>query len=96
MLRHSNSRAEISVKTVKRALAGNTPDNGDLNCDSFQRAMLTYRNTPDPITKISPAIAVFARPIKDLIPVLPSISIHTGIDYWTTGKQPWPPEARRN
>ena len=54
---HSNSRAEIGVKTVKRALAGNTPANGDLDCDSFQRAMLAYRNTPDPITKISPAIA---------------------------------------
>ena len=31
---HGNSRAEIGVKTVKRALAGNTPDNGDLNCDT--------------------------------------------------------------
>ncbi len=34
---HSNSRAELRVKTVKRALAGNTPANGDLDCDSFQR-----------------------------------------------------------
>ena len=77
---HSNSRAEIGVKTVKRALAGNTPDNGDLDCDTFQRAMLTYRNTPDPITKISPAIAVFARPIQDLIPVLPGkLRLH---QYW--------------
>ena len=77
---HSNSRAEIGVKTVKRALAGNTPDNGELDCDSFQRAMLTYRNTPDPVTKISPAIAVFARPIQDLIPVLPGkLRLHP---YW--------------
>jgi len=59
------------VKTEKRALAGNTPANGNLDCDKFQRAMLTYRNTPDPVTKISPAIAVFARPIKELILVLP-------------------------
>ena len=67
---HDNSCAEICVKTIKCALAGNTPDNGELDCNSFQRAMLTYRNTPDPITKISPAMAVFSRPIKDLIPVL--------------------------
>lgn len=77
---HSNSRAEIGVKTVKRALEGNTPANGNLDCDSFQRAMLAYRNTPDPITKISPAIAVFARPIKELLPVLPGkLNLHT---YW--------------
>ena len=77
---HGNSRAEIGVKTVKRALASNTPDNGDLDTDRFQRAMLTYRNTPDPVTKISPAIAVFARPIKDLIPVLPGkLKLHA---YW--------------
>lgn len=42
--------------------------------------MLTYLNTPDPITKISPAIAVFARPINDLIPVLPGkLQLHS---YW--------------
>ena len=77
---HGNSRAEIGVKTIKRALAGNTQDNGELDCDSFQRAILTYRNTPDPITKISPAITVFARPIKDLIPVLPGkLHLHP---YW--------------
>ena len=77
---HSNSRAEIGVKTVKRALAGNTPANGELDCDGFQQAMLTYRNTPDPITKVSPAIAVFARPIKDLVPVLPGkLQLHA---YW--------------
>lgn len=77
---HGNSRAEIGVKTIKRALASNTPDNGDLDTDRFQRAMLTYRNTPDPVTKISPAIAVFARPIRDLIPVLPGkLKLHA---YW--------------
>lgn len=42
--------------------------------------MLAYRNTPDPVTKISPAIAVFARPIKELIPVLPGkLNLHS---YW--------------
>lgn len=77
---HSNCRAEIGVKTVKRALAGNTPADGNLNQDSFQKSMLTYRNTPDPVTKVSPAIAVFTRPTQDLLPVLPGkLMMH---DYW--------------
>ena len=33
--------------------------------------MLQYRNTPDPETKLSPAMAIFGRPIKDFIPILP-------------------------
>ncbi len=87
---HANCRAEIGVKTVKRALAGNTPDNGDLNTDAFQKAMLAYRNTPDPVTKISPAIAIFARPIQDLLPVLPGkLRLH---DYWDAS---WTTERRR-
>ena len=37
-----------------------------------------YRNTPDPITKISPAMYLFGRPVKDLIPILPGkYSPHT-------------------
>ena len=77
---HSNSRTEIGVKTMKRALADNTPANGNLDCDKFQRTMLAYRNTPDLVTRILLAIAVFARPIQELIPVLPGkLNLHT---YW--------------
>ena len=68
---HSNCRAEIGVKTVKRMITSNTSPNGDLDTDSFRVAMLQYRNTPDPETKLSPALCVFGRPIKDFIPVLP-------------------------
>ena len=67
----SNGRAEVAVKTVKRLLMENTCPNGDLNNDSFQRAMLNYRNTPDRDTRLSPAMCVFGRHIRDFIPVLP-------------------------
>lgn len=68
---HSNCRAEIGVKTVKRLLMDNTSSSGDIDTDSFQRAMLQYRNTPDRDTKLSPAICIFGRPIRDFIPIPP-------------------------
>lgn len=68
---HSNARAEIGVKTSKRMLMSNTGPNGELDVNAFQIAMLQYRNTPDPATKLSPAMCIFGRPTKDFIPILP-------------------------
>ena len=44
---------------------------GSLNVDKFQKAILQYHNTPDKDTKLSPAMCIFGRPIKDFIPILP-------------------------
>ena len=68
---HSNCRAELGAKTCKRMVTNNTGPNGELDTDRFQRAMLQYRNCPDQNTKMSPAMIVFGRAIKDFIPVLP-------------------------
>ncbi len=66
---HSNCRAEIGVKTIKRLIRSNTGPGGNLNTNAFQRAILQYRNAPDPGTKLSPAQCVFGRPIRDFIPI---------------------------
>ena len=65
---HSNCRAEVAVKTVKRMLMANTSPTGSLDVDAFQRAMLIYRNSIDPETKTSPACMLFGHPIRDAIP----------------------------
>ncbi|QQP36568.1 Putative LOC101858828, partial [Caligus rogercresseyi] len=41
----SNGRAELAAKTTKRLLHDNTGRGGDLDNDSFLRALLTLRNT---------------------------------------------------
>ena len=68
---HSNCRAEVGVKMCKRLIMGNTGPNGELDVPKFQRAILQYRNSPDQDTKMSPAMIVFGRCVRDLIPVLP-------------------------
>lgn len=41
---HSNWRAQVGVKTVKRLITNNTSPNGSLNTDAFQRVILQYRS----------------------------------------------------
>ena len=67
---HSNCRAELAVKQVKRIITYNCSPFGSLNVDNHLKAMLSYKNTVDPVTGFSPALAVFGRQIRDGIPVL--------------------------
>ena len=68
---HSNFRAEIGVKSIKRLITNNVGPKGDINVDTFQSALLQYRNTPYQDTNLSPAMYIFGRPTRDLIPILP-------------------------
>jgi len=73
---HSNCRAEVSVKTVKRLIMSNIGPHGTLDTDEVQRAILQYRNCPNPQTKLSPAMCIFGRPVKDFIPIFPGCYKH--------------------
>ena len=56
---------------MKRLLSGNTGPGGSLNNDAFRRALQQYRNTPDRETKLSPAICLFGRHLRDFVPMHP-------------------------
>ncbi len=68
---HSNLRAETGVKSVKRLITNNTGPGGSLDSDAFTTALLTYRNTPDRDTGVSPDQVLFARRLRDAVPVQP-------------------------
>ncbi|XP_065178538.1 uncharacterized protein K02A2.6-like [Sycon ciliatum] len=61
----SNGLAENAVKAMKR-LIQKTTSNGDLYTDSFQRALLEWRNTPN-ATGRSPAQALYGRPLPSFV-----------------------------
>jgi hypothetical protein len=65
---HANSRAELGVKTVKRMLRENVSSTGQLDRAKFSRALLQLRNTPDRDTRMSPAVALFGRHLRDFLP----------------------------
>ena len=64
----SNGRAELAVKATKRLLENNIGSDGKLDTDKFIRALLIKRNTPDPVTKLSPADIIFGRKLRDTLP----------------------------
>lgn len=66
----SNGRAELAVKTAKRLLMDNISPNGSLDNDAMVRALLIYRNTPDPGCKLSPAQILLGRPLRDTLPCI--------------------------
>ena len=66
---HANQRAEQGVKSAKRMLRENTGADGRLDKDTFLRALMMHRNTPDKDTGLSPAQVIFGRAIRDFFPI---------------------------
>ena len=65
----SNGRAEAAVKSAKRTLLGCiNAQTGELDTYEATRALMAHRNTPVRDTSISPAMALYGRPIRDHLP----------------------------
>ena len=64
----SNKRAELGVKSMKRLIRENTNGDGSISNDRFLQALMTYRNTPDRDTGLSPAQVIFGRNLRDFLP----------------------------
>ena len=67
----SNKRAEVAVKSSKRLIRDNLTETGDINNDNMARALLLHRNTPCPLTGLSPAQIVYGRVLRDFLPLQP-------------------------
>ena len=65
----ANKRAEVGVKSAKRLVRGNLTQTGSLQTDRFARALLAHRNTPCPVSGLSPAQIVFGRVLRDFLPL---------------------------
>ena len=61
----------MAVKTVKRMIRDCRGFGGKLDTTKFSQAMLQYCNTPDRDTKMSPAMALLGRQLRDFIPRCP-------------------------
>ena len=66
---HSNTRAELAVKSAKRLMRDCVKADGSFD-DKFYQGILQYRNTPQQDVRLSPAQIVFGRQIKDFLPVV--------------------------
>ena len=65
---HSNSRAEIGVKTIKCLLRENGDSDGSIENSCFLNALLMYKNTPDCDLALLPAEIVLGKPLNDFFP----------------------------
>ena len=68
---HSNKRAEVAVKSAKHLIHDSLGPGGSLDTDALGRALLAHRNTPDPLTGLSPAQIIFGRRLRDFNPCSP-------------------------
>ena len=66
----SNGRAEKAIKATKRLLMENVSLKGELNNDRMVQALLSQRNTPDPVCKLSPAQILLGQSLKKSLPYI--------------------------
>ena len=85
----SNGRAELGVKAMKRLLHENMGPGGSLDNDNFMRSILTHRNTPDPLSRKSPAEILFGHQLRDSFPFRASESIFSDEKVLPLWREAW-------
>ena len=85
----SNGRAEVAVKAAKRFLMSNISPNGDLNNDSFLRALLQLRYTSDPDCDLSPAEIVFGHSLRDAFSFVNRLATFSNRFICRTWREAW-------
>ena len=92
-IKHSLSFAYFpnptAVKAAKRLLMSNISPNGDLNNDSFLRALLQLRNIPDPDCDLSPAESIFGHPLRDAFSFVNRLSTFSNRFIRSTWREAW-------
>ena len=61
----SSKRSKVAMKSAKRLVMENLGPKGQLDTYRFAGALLLHRNTPDPLTGLSPAMILFGREVRD-------------------------------
>ena len=67
----------------------NVSPNSDLDNDSFLRALLQLRNTPDPQCNLSPAEIVFGHPLRDAFSFVNRLVTFTNRHIRRTWREAW-------
>ena len=69
----SNGQAELTIKSAKRIISGNTAQGGSLDNDLTARAILQYRNMPIQNIVLSPAQLLLHHRLCDFVPSQPTL-----------------------
>ena len=77
------------MKAMKRLLRDNVASNGSIDTESYTRAILQFRNTPDPSTGTSPSEVIFGRTLRDVLPIRPPMQLHNHDSVRPSWKHLW-------
>ena len=92
----SNGRAEVAVKSAKRLLRDHCTPSGRLNTDAYMMAIMAHRNTPDPVSGLSPAQVVYGRPLQDTFLFMSDINKFSNQRVRGLWREAWSLKERAN
>ena len=86
----------MAVKSAKRLLRDHCMPSGRLNTDAYMMAIMAHRNTPDPISGLSPAQIVYGRPLQDAFRFMSDIDKFSDQRVRGVWREAWSLKERAN